>query len=267
MTKMLDELVTAVTRSAKYAQISPQLVREIGALELAKRPKLKDAVKATKTKLHQVGGAYLDGPQTHDRWLAQLRATAGSPTDLRATCIDIMRHHASTRERIPILDTFYTTTLAGLPPVRSVLDIACGYNPLARPWMPFQDAVEYTACDIYADLTAFVQAFMAIVGMHGRGEQRDVLHDPPTRPVDLALLLKTLPCLEQIDKQASTILLDALDARYLLISYPVASLGGRQKGMVETYSAHFEALAAGRRWQVERFEFATELAFLVKREA
>lgn len=266
MTDQLDALVTAVTRSPKYAQISPQLVREIGAVELTKRPKLKDAIKATKNKLHQVGGAYLTGSLRYSRWLDQLRTTADSPTNLRATCIDIMRHHASTRERIPILDTFFAETLAGLPPVGSVLDVACGFNPLARPWMPFDDAVKYTACDIYADAMAFVQAFMDLVGMHGRAEQRDVIHNPPTQPVDLALVLKTLPCLEQVDKQASARLLDALNARYLLISYPVTSLGGRQKGMVDTYTAHFDALAAGRSWQVQRFEFATELAFVVQCE-
>jgi 16S rRNA (guanine(1405)-N(7))-methyltransferase len=175
-----------------------------------------------------------------------------------------MRWHASTRERLAILDEFYSQTLATLPPIRSVLDIACGLNPLARPWMPFSNQVEYMANDIYADLIAFIGEFMRIAGIKGTAELRNVIDDPPTRPVDLALILKTLPILEQVDKSAVPRLLDAIQARYLLISYPVHSLGGRSKGMAQAYEAHFQALAAGRDWRVQRFVFATEVAFFVE---
>jgi 16S rRNA (guanine(1405)-N(7))-methyltransferase len=81
--------------------------------------------------------------------------------------------------------------------------------------------------------------------------------------VDLALLLKTLPCLEQAEKGASARLLDAINARHLVISYPVASLGGRQKGMFDTYEEQFAALAEGRGWSTQRFLFDSELAFIV----
>ena len=53
----LGKLVTAVSRSPKYQHVSPALIRRFGAEELGKRRSYKDAVKATKNKLHQVGGA------------------------------------------------------------------------------------------------------------------------------------------------------------------------------------------------------------------
>ena len=81
--------------------------------------------------------------------------------------------------------------------------------------------------------------------------------------VDLALLLKTLPVLAQVDKTAVPRLLDSLQAHYLLISFPAKSLGGRNKGMVENYEAQFYQWATGRNWQIKRFEFASELAFLI----
>lgn len=261
--QQLDELTITITTSSKYKHVSPDLVRALGAIELAKRPSLKMAIKATKNKLHQVGGAYLDGTPNYDKGLALLAASADDPEALRAACREIMRWHASTQERLPILDDFYTTILADLPPIKSVLDLACGLNPLAWPWMPFDQQTPYQAYDIYANGMAFVEAFMGIVGVNGRATVRDILHDPPTEPVDLAFILKTLPCLEQIDKQASTHLLDALQARYLLISYPAASLSGRNKGMVATYDAHFQNLATGRNWHIQRHLFPTELTFLV----
>src|SRR6185369_15725969 len=146
---------------------------------------LKEAIKATKNKLHQVAGAYLDARLPYDEWLALLTAAAAderrTTNDERPTanddealsnsvlstqssalaqaCRDIMRHHASTRERLPILESFYTTTLASLGPVRSVLDLACGLNPLALPWMPIAPDASYYACDIYADMIAFLNGF------------------------------------------------------------------------------------------------------------
>ncbi|MCA9955770.1 MAG: hypothetical protein KC434_13670, partial [Anaerolineales bacterium] len=172
--------------------------------------------------------------------------------------------HASTRERLPILDEFYETIFFFFPPIHTVLDLACGLNPLVYPWLPLPGDVQFTAVDIYSDMLTFIQEFFELTGVNGRTQQRDIIGNPPTEPYDLILLLKTLPCLEQVDKNAAVNLLDKLNGRYLLISYPAQSLGGRSKGMVENYTQQFEALANGRNWQVQRFEFATELAFLVQ---
>lgn len=262
----LEELVTTVLGSAKYRHVSPDFIRRVGKKELAIRRNMRQAVKATKSKLHQVGGAYFETKVDYPQALELLQETAvsGNPDDFRRACCQVMSWHASTRERLDILQPFYATTLAGLPPVRTVLDVACGFNPLAWPWMPFGEDVEYIACDIYVDLIQFIQRFMAIAGMDGRAEVRDVISRPPEYTADLALILKSLPCLEQVDKTAASHLLDTIQARYLLVSFPARSLGGRRKGMVENYEAHFHDLVAGRGWSVERFQFETELAFLVE---
>lgn len=264
--KQLDALVEAVLSSSKYATIAPDLVRAIGQRELTIRSSTKAAVKATKSKLHQVGGAYHTTQLDYAEALQLLRESQSDETAFRAACRQVMKAHSSTRERLPILEEFFTRTLRDIGPVSRVLDIACGLNPLAWPWMPFDAGVHYMAYDIYADQIGFLETFMNLAGIQGGAQVRDVVHEPPRAPADLILLLKTLPCLEQLEKGAAQGLLDALQGHYLLISYPVASLGGRKKGMVANYEAQFWALAAGRSWRVERYEFATELAFLVETE-
>lgn len=260
----LDRLVVAVRSSAKYGTVSEAFVRRVGAAELGKRRSLKEAIKATKNKLHQVGGAYLGAAQDYPRWLAILREAAaqGNPA-LRDACRTIMAHHASTRERLPILETFFAATLAPIAPVQSVLDVACGLNPLALPWMPLAPGAKYLACDIYRDMIEFVGAFLALAGADGRAFVCDVVHEPPAERVHLALILKTIPCLEQVDKAAGLRLLDAVPADYALVSFPARSLGGRDKGMIAHYEARLGALLVERHWPVQRFEFETELAFLV----
>lgn len=283
----LDQLVTAVLASAHYRAVAEPLIRRLGERELAKRRTLKEAIKATKNKLHQVAGAYLDEPR-YDAWLSELRsaweADGTSATDdmgdmgerrRRAALRSVLARHASTRERLPILDQFYAQTLASLGPIRSVLDIACGLNPLTLRWAPLADEARYYAYDIYGDLMAFLGGYFALEqadgrpGLRGIAETRDVIASPPQQRADLALLLKAIPCLEQSDRGAGERLLRSIRADHLLISFPAHSLGGRNKGMVESYEARFHELLAQTGLdagaQVRRFEFSTELAFLISR--
>lgn len=271
MSEELDALVAAVLGSSKYRHVSPALVRAVGARELAIRPSLKAAVKATKNTLHQAGGAFNESPLRYERARDQLAAAlaqdpaTGPGSPFAETCRALMAAHTSTRERLSILDTFYATTLAGVPPPAVVLDVACGLNPLARPWMTFPVTTQLIASDIYADQIAFLNDAMTLGGYAGTAEVRDVVHDPPPQTADLALVLKTLPCLEVIDKAAPARLLAAIDAPLLLVSFPAQTLGGRRKGMAAHYEARFRALLDEQGWPAERFEFATELAFLVRK--
>jgi len=267
-TPTLDELVTQVRTGEKYRHISEDLIRRIAAQELPNRRSLKDAVKAVRNKLHQVGGAYQETLIDYAHFLRELEIL---PADLRhpdmqAFCLKAMRSHASTRERLPILETFFRETLAETGPVASVLDVACGLNPLALPWMPLAADAPYYACDIYNDQMEFLNRFLAHLGRPGRAELCDLTAELPMQPVQVALLLKTIPCLEQVDKSIGPRLLEGIPAEHLLVSFPVTSLGGRGKGMLENYEAHFMQLTAGRGWHIQRFEFSSELAFLVSRE-
>jgi len=265
----LDELVAAVCAGAHYRHIHPDLVRRIGAQELAKGRKFKDAVKAARNKLHQVGGAYLTHTVDYEAAAQELERL---PQDLnhpavQAFCRRLMAQHASTRERLLILEDFYAEILSPLGPIASVLDLACGFNPLARPWMPLAPDAAYYACDIYADMIGFLNRFLAAQRIPGEARLCDLTQGPPPQPVQLALVLKTIPCLEQLDKQIGRRLLEGLNAEYILVSFPAQSLAGRSKGMVVNYEAHFRELTAGFDWRIERYEYATELAFLIRTKA
>src|SRR5215469_12265133 len=109
----LEQLIEAVLTSSKYKSASSDLVRYIGTQELAKGHNLKEAIKATNNKLHQVGGAYQDSAPRYTAWLDKLRqaSQAENRDQLRDACSWIMQHHSSTRERLPILEEFYSTIL------------------------------------------------------------------------------------------------------------------------------------------------------------
>lgn len=258
----LDALVAQVRQGRKYRMVAESLVQRIGAAELRKRTSLSEAVKATKNKLHQVAGLYFAGRPDYDDWLRRI-ARATEEDARRAALRAIMAHHASTRERLPILESFYARIFAGIEPVRSVLDLACGLNPLSLPWMPLAVGATYHAVDIYEDLMDFLQRALALLGVVGRAEARDILADRPADEADVALLLKAIPCLEQLDPAAGSSILDTINARHIVVSFPTRTVGGSDVGMRQTYAARFHALTAGRRWHIEPIEFADELVFRV----
>jgi 16S rRNA (guanine(1405)-N(7))-methyltransferase len=261
----LERVVETVQASVKYSRIHPEFVRRVAAQELEKSRKPKETIKAIKNKLHQVAGAYLEGKLDPTGWLADLQQASetGGPKELQSACQKIMQQHASTRERLPILDDFYSAIFTHLPPIHSVLDLACGLNPLAIPWMPLTPDAAYHACDISRDITAFLDEALALLRVEGKAWDCDLLGEPPTQKVDLALLLKTLPVLEQVEKGSGARLLHSVKADYLLVSYPLRSLGGRDVGMAETYAADFMKIVEMGAWRVDRFEYRNEIAFLL----
>jgi 16S rRNA (guanine(1405)-N(7))-methyltransferase len=263
----LDELVSTVLKSQKYNRVCEDVVRRVGTVELGKRRNLKEAIKASKNKLHQIGGAYLDDSLHYAAWSRALAEAASAGQEaLRVACWEIMSHHASTKERLAILDEFYAAVLADLAPIHSVLDIACGLNPLAIPWMPLAPGAAYYAYDIYHDMIGFLNTFWPLVGIEGHAFARDIGPFIPSEPVDVALVLKTIPCLEQVDKSAGLRLLENLNAAHMVVSFPARSLGGHDKGMVENYEARLRTLLEQKEWPVRRFEFATELAFVITKK-
>ena len=263
----LSAVTTAVLQKSKYETIQPELVESLAARELAKGRKPKDAVKEVSAKLHQIGAAYFKLAPQYTHWLDELGQLPTDPLseDVRAFCLQVMQAHSSTAERLPILTEFYADILAPLGPLESIFDLACGLNPLALPWMPLRAGARYFGCDIFSDLIAFDNAFLRHCGLDAHLETADIFHYDFKQPVQVALLLKSLPCLEQLEKGAAGALLEAVPAQYLLVSYPIRSLGGRSKGMRQTYTAQFEALTADKKWKISKYEFSSELAFLVEK--
>ena len=259
-------LVATVQESAKYRHVCPDLIRRLGERELAKRRSLKEAVKETKNSLHQVAGAYLERTPRYAHWLAELRQ-AQDRAARREVSRAILAEHASTSERLPFLETFYRTTMAEIAPVHSVLDVACGLNPLAFSWMPLDTEGEicYSAYDIYGDMMAFLSEFFRIAHVVGQAQVADVAVAAPQVAADVALILKFLPVLEQTERGTGLDWLRSFRTRYLLVSFPTRSLGGHGRGRAEHYEGWFRELIQSEGWNAQRFLFPNELCFLIER--
>lgn len=263
----LAAIVQEVRAAPKYRHLSPDAVRPVAARLATSQPGLsqRELIKRTKQALHQAAGAFMPTRVPYAALLDGLRQVSGDVEATKNVCREAMRLHASTRERLGILDAFYRDVFGEVGPVSSVLDVACGLNPLAIPWMPLPSGASYTAWDVYEDLVGFLTGAFPLLGVRGSAAVCDATGPLPPHECDVALLLKCLPCLDQLERGAGERLLDRVNARLLVVSFPVASLCGRKKGMIAGYGEPFERLADVRGWARTRLLFETEQVFVVRR--
>jgi len=261
----LVQLIANIHSAQKYQAVDSKVIERIGQIELAKRKNLKEAIKTTRSKLHQVATSFFTSPMDFATWkdgLQHLTHDVSNPK-LHEFCRRLMGTHSSTDERLPILNEFYSTIFKDIAPIHSILDLACGLNPLAIPWMPIARDCAYYASDILPEMMDFLKSFFDHIRQKGKAVVLDLTSEIPTQKVQVALLLKTLPTLDQVDKHRARLLLDQIKAKYLVISYPVHSLGGKSRGMVQNYDAHFRSLTTNWKGTIQRFELTTELVFLL----
>jgi 16S rRNA (guanine(1405)-N(7))-methyltransferase len=260
------EIIDSLRRSRKYANLCEDTLVRIADWAAARHQAPRPAIKAAKRKLHQVYGAYLNQLD-----LARVRALvaalpANSPQEaVRATCREILGCHASTAERLPIIERLYSELFSATGEPDTILDLACGLNPFALPWMSLAPDAQYFCFDIDQVLIGAINEFLGRVGRPPTAACADILVSPPEAEADVALLLKTSPCLEQQEQGATQRILTELPARHVVVSFPTRALGGRQKGMRQHYG-RFMARLLGRLCRPARkLVYPSETLYVISR--
>jgi len=260
----IDQIVAAVAESKRYRHLAPTLVARLAAEELPKSKNPADAEKRTKRRLHQIFGAYASH-LPYDRLLARLDNTQGDPSLFKKVTSQILSQHASTRERLNDLESgFYHRIFDVTGKPSKVLDLACGFNPLTIPWMDLAPTAFYIATDIDAEMVRFLDRFLALAPVHGEARLVDLIEQTPSTRADVAFLFKALPCLRHQTPDLLRIL-RAINAPWLVISFPTKSLGGRSKNMRPTYRTMLHDLLQETNWQPHEIDFPSELVFVVKK--
>jgi 16S rRNA (guanine(1405)-N(7))-methyltransferase len=262
-----DQIFEEIISGPKYRNLMPAFIRRVCEQECAKGRSHKDTVKAVRGKLHQAGAAYQEKGIPYNLLKSGLEILnqSSSLDEWKTFGLSAMQHHASTSERLSILEHFFQESLAEIAPVHSILDLACGLNPLAFPFMPLAKDASYLAGDIYLDMMEFLNQVFQKTPLKGQAIPLDLAAEIPYQPVQVAFLLKTLPCMEQQVKDYGRRLLNELKAEHLLVSFPIYSLGGRSKGMSEHYDQYMKSITGEQGWHIRRYVFSAELAYLISK--
>ena len=234
-------VIEGLASSSRYRHLTTGLLARTADWAVARHAKPGTALKAAKRKLHQVFGAYAVKLDSLEHHLDALEAG----DEIHAVCRRILRLHHSTAERLSFMETFHATIWNHCGTPRHILDLAAGLNAFSLPFSGLDPAVSYTAIEIDRRMVDAVGRFLSVTQRPGGCLWHDVLDGIPPSDADVALVLKSLPCLERQSPGAAVDLMHRLEnIPDIVVSYPVRSLGGVRKNMPQTYRAQAEALAA-----------------------
>lgn len=272
MSKQISEnlpaMIEEIKNSRKYRQtgIPDTTIEDILSRELARHPKPAEALHSAKAILHNVMAPYL-GDVDHEqaRNLLEDAFASGERETIRQAAWKILEQHDSTRERLPYLEEFYRCIREVCPEMHTVLDLACGLNPFAFPWMGLPETVNYHAYDIHQPRVELINQFFRGFSLQPLAEVRDILVNPPEIRADAAFLFKEVHRMEKRRKGASRALIQALHARVIFISLPNRSLDG-QRNLGARMDRLVNGIYGGTGGEISKAEFPGETLYWVERD-
>jgi len=141
----------------------------------------------------------------------------------------ILKTHQSTSERLNNYKEIYKNIFKEIKP-ESILDLACGLNPLSFPYMGLED-VYYIASELNKEDCNFIKDYLDLIKVKNKVIPLNLTKDYEKLnkiKVDIAFLFKTLDSLEKIKRNISKDLLKNINSRYIAVSFAIKSLSGRK---------------------------------------
>jgi 16S rRNA (guanine(1405)-N(7))-methyltransferase len=265
---LLQELLREVRSSRKYRDldIPEETLRDLLTQALERQPNSKAALKVVREKLHNIVAPYLGDPDYPQASRDMAAAFASKQSEsVRAACLKLLQAHASTRERIPLLDSFYPRLWEVTELPSSLLDLACGLHPFSLPWMGLSKESQYYAYDIHAPRIALINEFFQLAAQTGAAFNQDILVQPPQLQADVALFLKEPYRFEKRQRGCNLPFWQALQVRWLIISLPTASLRG-SRDILERQRRMIYNILRETDWPVTEIPFDNELVFCIRKD-
>lgn len=272
---MMDEIIKDIKNKKELTSLDDEFVREKLDIylkktsldlkknfkQLKKSKEYKLMLKTIRKDLREVYGAFI-------RKRPSLRSlkNALKTRKLKKTFEEhkeILRTHVSTKERLPYYDEVYSKIFEYIKP-KSILDLACGLNPISYPYMKLKD-VYYVASELTKEDCNFLKEYFFLIKIKHQVVQLDLLKDYEKLKnikVDLCFLLKTLDSLEKIKRNISKELLDNINADYIIVSFSIKSLSGKKTIRERGW---FYRILRELKLSYETFEIENELFFIIKK--
>ena len=264
--EIVQEITEEIFSSKGYSHLSPDVIQRVVA-DLIRKYKPKDLIKEVKNKLHQIWGAFYDKNPNFDKILSKTTSDPNFKENQNQIFDQIISLHSSTAERKVILPYFYQQIFDVCQGAKSVVEYGCGLNPLSLVLAGFQKNIDYIGYDIDQKEVDFLnQVFQSFDILNFKTECADIFtQELPQK--DIAFLLKLLTTLEQQKKGISLEILNKLPNKWIVASFPVFSIGRKNRNMGEFYKTWFEELVTKLdfKTKVVKLEFETELVFVIEK--
>ncbi len=285
-----DEMILEIKRKRELADLDDHYVREKierilqqnkkmrtkaananSFKEFARSKEFAELKKLVRAELRAVYGVFdLDEKKRRKELLLKLRDNkdTGDNKINDGLIRELLVLHQSSKERIDHYDAIYKKifSITGRP--KSVLDLGCGANPYSYPYLGC--APVYVAMDLPSDDLKDLVAFFRMEGIDGEAMAVDLVKDYGKlgsllgeNPVDVIFLFKVLDSLEAVKRNISGKIIDALRARWIVVSFPLVSIGGG-KAIRNERRAWFEKLLARKGLAYETFSVVNETFYVIR---
>lgn len=261
----IEAIVQEIKASPKYQTASEETIRGLVQVEASRHKKERQVIKAVRKRLHGIMAYYLgDADYPKAEKILQGAFAQGKADAIKDACRAILMEHPSTQERLEILDVFYPRIFEVTGKPNSMLDLACGLNPLTFPWMGLPLTFQYHAYDIHKPRVALINAYFKLQGLAQLAREQDVIFNPPQENADVALILKELPRLDRNYHGGGSSLLEALQVQHVVVSFPAVSLhGGRD--LKDHYRSYMEQMVKEKDWPLVEISFPNELVYCLNK--
>ena len=231
----IENIVQTVMTSKKYSNIIPETINRICNEESIKYKKDKDILRSSKKRLHIISESFLSIANANK--IASIKKCIDNDGHISTEMIEqLLLLHISTKERSSFYKEFYNDIFRVVGNVNSILDIACGLNPVAYVLSDnFDSRVRYEATDINLDNIELVNKILSLYDLQAKIYGSDILCDIPNGEWDVVFLFKIVPLLEQQKKGYFRSIIEQINSKFFIITFPTKSISGKNVGMKDYY--------------------------------
>lgn len=237
---------------------------------LASHPKplkskdFKFMLKEVRKRLHEIYGVFILGKKDLKPLKEHLKEVKDLDEEALQLHMKILESHKSSAERVNFYLGVYEKIFSITGKPKSILDLACGLNPLSFPWMGLKK-VKYFAYELTDEDCKFIQDYFNIIkpfGLDGRAFAFDLIRVSKLPEVDVCFLFKVLDSLEDLERDYSEKILVKIPAKFIVVSFPTMSIGGRnpirQRGW-------FFRMMRNLGFSAETFEIENEIFYVIRK--
>lgn len=277
---MIEEFVSEIKKKKNLSSLPDGFVQELIIDFFDKYPKLEEKLKGhpkplkskdfkfllkeVRKKLHGIYGVFILNKKDLKHLEEHLKTVKKLDEDALQLHIKLLSAHKSSAERLDFYSEIYENIFSYTGKPKSILDLACGLNPLSFPWMSLKK-VKYFASELTEYDSKFIQEYFDIMkpfGLDGKAFAMDLIKLKQLPKTDICFLFKVLDSLEELEQNYSKELLKKIPSDYIVVSFPTMSIGGknpiRQRGWFFRVMRELGLSA-------ESFEIENEVFYIIKK--
>ena len=278
MPKVLNEFVQTI-KGKEYAGISDETVLSLLSPLLEQDKKARDRIEGAKEyhsvektlrptlkkvreKLHHLYASYHTRETKKifsllDELKKELKKKPLEET--KESHKQLLAAHRSTKERVPLLDTFYEEIFSYTGVPKHIVDIACGLNPLTAPWIGKTTIEGFELSELECEV---INQYGIITRQNISAQRVDLLIHLPKLKAEQLFAFKFFELIPT--KRVEEILIKA-DVDFIIASFPTKTIKNEQ--MAKTTRAWFHLLLRRIQYPYKVIQFSNEIVYIIKKNA